>query len=320
MPQSPRANAPISGTACGSGAGQPRLPPRSRRQVSLVVYVAVVSPARAPLVATLQAEGRPGFVAAIEPGHNTITIVPAALTAVEQRALELWLIAPGEQPRSLGLIEAGKPVRINVPADLAGRVRADAALAVSIEPPGGSPTGLPTGPVIASGKLHKFSDRPWVLFRAAPSLYPTARPARFALKCGTRQSRVPWGSNRATGASHVSLPYHRIFHRRRGRHRSRLRCRQSRPRPDEERHMMSDKPVTVGGAPMYGNKNIIQNAVNSKDHTTLVAAVKAAGLVETLQGAGPFTVFAPTNKAFEKLPKGTVETLLKPENKEASPC
>ena len=80
--------------------------------------------------------------------------------------------------------------------------------------------------------------------------------------------------------------------------------------------MMSDKPVTVGGAPMYNNKNIIQNAVNSKDHTTLVAAVKAAGLVDTLQGAGPFTVFAPTNKAFEKLPKGTVETLLKPENKD----
>jgi uncharacterized surface protein with fasciclin (FAS1) repeats len=79
--------------------------------------------------------------------------------------------------------------------------------------------------------------------------------------------------------------------------------------------MMGDKPVTVGGAPMYGSKNIIQNAVNSKDHTTLVAAVKAAGLVETLQGPGPFTVFAPTNKAFEKLPKGTVETLLKPENK-----
>jgi uncharacterized surface protein with fasciclin (FAS1) repeats len=79
--------------------------------------------------------------------------------------------------------------------------------------------------------------------------------------------------------------------------------------------MMSDKPVTVGGAPMYGSRNIIQNAVNSKDHTTLVAAVKAAGLVDTLQGPGPFTVFAPTNKAFEKLPKGTVETLLKPENK-----
>ncbi|MCD2174450.1 fasciclin domain-containing protein [Rhizobium sp. C4] len=72
----------------------------------------------------------------------------------------------------------------------------------------------------------------------------------------------------------------------------------------------------VGGAAMYPEKNIVENAVNSKDHTTLVAAVKAAGLVETLQGKGPFTVFAPTNEAFEKLPKGTVETLLKPENKE----
>lgn len=71
----------------------------------------------------------------------------------------------------------------------------------------------------------------------------------------------------------------------------------------------------VGGAPMYATKNIIENAVNSKDHTTLVAAVKAAGLVETLSGKGPFTVFAPTNAAFAKLPKGTVEDLLKPENK-----
>ena len=77
----------------------------------------------------------------------------------------------------------------------------------------------------------------------------------------------------------------------------------------------AQKAVTVGGAPMYPTKNIIENAVNSKDHTTLVAAVKAADLVETLQGKGPFTVFAPTNAAFNKLPKGTVETLLKPENK-----
>ena len=71
----------------------------------------------------------------------------------------------------------------------------------------------------------------------------------------------------------------------------------------------------VGGAAMYENKNIVENAVNSKDHTTLVAAVKAAGLVSTLEGKGPFTVFAPTNEAFAALPKGTVETLLKPENK-----
>jgi uncharacterized surface protein with fasciclin (FAS1) repeats len=78
---------------------------------------------------------------------------------------------------------------------------------------------------------------------------------------------------------------------------------------------MSEKTVNVGGAPMYPSKNIIQNAVNSKDHTTLVAAVKAAGLVDTLSGPGPFTVFAPTNEAFAKLPAGTVDTLVKPENK-----
>ncbi len=74
--------------------------------------------------------------------------------------------------------------------------------------------------------------------------------------------------------------------------------------------------VTVGGAKMYPTKDIIDNAVNSKDHTTLVAAVKAAGLVDTLKGPGPFTVFAPTNKAFAALPAGTVDTLLKPESKE----
>ena len=77
----------------------------------------------------------------------------------------------------------------------------------------------------------------------------------------------------------------------------------------------AEKTVTVGGAPMYPSKNIVQNAVNSKDHTTLVAAVKAAGLVPTLESKGPFTVFAPTNEAFAKLPAGTVDTLLKPENK-----
>ena len=72
----------------------------------------------------------------------------------------------------------------------------------------------------------------------------------------------------------------------------------------------------VGGAPMYPSKNIVENAVHSKDHTTLVAAVKAAGLVPTLESKGPFTVFAPTNEAFAKLPAGTVDTLLKPENKD----
>ena len=79
--------------------------------------------------------------------------------------------------------------------------------------------------------------------------------------------------------------------------------------------LAQEKTVMVGGAAMYPSKNIVENAVNSKDHTTLVAAVKAADLVATLQSAGPFTVFAPTNAAFDKLPKGTVETLVKPENK-----
>jgi len=78
---------------------------------------------------------------------------------------------------------------------------------------------------------------------------------------------------------------------------------------------IAEMTVMVGGAAMYPSKTIVENAVNSKDHTTLVAAVKAAGLVDTLSSAGPFTVFAPVNKAFAKLPKGTVDTLLKPENK-----
>lgn len=79
---------------------------------------------------------------------------------------------------------------------------------------------------------------------------------------------------------------------------------------------MAQKDPMVGGQEMYPSKNIVENAMNSPDHTTLVAAVKAAGLVETLEGPGPFTVFAPTNEAFEKLPAGTVDTLLKPENKD----
>jgi len=81
-------------------------------------------------------------------------------------------------------------------------------------------------------------------------------------------------------------------------------------------NVLAQKDPMVGGAAMYSTKNIVENAVNSQDHTTLVAAVKAADLVGTLEGAGPFTVFAPTNEAFAKLPAGTVDTLLKPENKD----
>jgi anti-sigma-K factor RskA len=119
-----------------------------------VAYIARVSTAHEPLVATLEASGgQARFVAAIDSGGTGLTIVPAALPNLDQRALELWLIAPGDHPRSLGLIEPGRPVHIDVPTDLVPRVRSEAMLAVSSEPPGGSPTGLPTGPVIASGKL-----------------------------------------------------------------------------------------------------------------------------------------------------------------------
>lgn len=119
----------------------------------VVTYFALVSTPRGPLVATLDASGQAGFVAAIDPDRNSITVVPASLTTADQRALELWVIVPGDRPRSLGVIEAGRPVRVNVPPSLTTHMRVDAALAVTLEPPGGSPTGLPTGPIIASGKL-----------------------------------------------------------------------------------------------------------------------------------------------------------------------
>ena len=122
---------------------------------SIALIVAGRPPGPSPaLVAKLDAgAGQTGFVAAIDPARNGLTIVPASVTNLNQRVLELWLIAPGDKPRSLGLIEAGRPVHINLPADLVQRIAADATLAVSLEPPGGSPTGLPTGPVIANGKL-----------------------------------------------------------------------------------------------------------------------------------------------------------------------
>jgi anti-sigma-K factor RskA len=120
---------------------------------ALVIVGRAPSPS-APLVAKLDVSGgQAGFVAAIDPARNGLTIIPASVTNVNQSVLELWLIAPGEKPRSLGLIDAGRPVHINLPAELIQRIAADATLAVSLEPPGGSPTGLPTGPVIANGKL-----------------------------------------------------------------------------------------------------------------------------------------------------------------------
>jgi anti-sigma-K factor RskA len=123
--------------------------------IAALVYVGVVPGARVPLMATLSGSaGQPNFVASVTATGNTLVIVPAALLTNDPRAYELWLIPTGEtRPRSLGLIQPGQPIRLDIPPDLAGRVTPDATLAVSLEPPGGSPTGVPTGPVVAAGKL-----------------------------------------------------------------------------------------------------------------------------------------------------------------------
>jgi anti-sigma-K factor RskA len=123
--------------------------------IAALAYIGLVPGARAPLMATLSGSaGQPNFVAAVTATGNTLVIVPAALLTNDPRAYELWLIPTGEtRPRSLGLIQPGQPIRLDLPSDLVGRVTPDAALAVSLEPPGGSPTGQPTGPVIAVGKL-----------------------------------------------------------------------------------------------------------------------------------------------------------------------
>jgi anti-sigma-K factor RskA len=124
--------------------------------LAALVYIGLLPAARAPLMATLAgSSGQPNFVAAVTATGNSLVVVPAALLTNDPRAIELWLIPPGpdQRPRSLGLIQPGQPIRLTIPPDLAGRLTPDAALAVSLEPPGGSPTGQPTGPVIASGKL-----------------------------------------------------------------------------------------------------------------------------------------------------------------------
>ncbi len=135
----------------GFGIGSATLAAAS---IALLAYIALVPTARAPLMATLAGSaGQPNFVAAVTATGNSLVIVPATLLTNDPRAIELWLIPAGEtRPRSLGLIQPGQPIRLTIPPDLAGRT-SDATLAVSLEPPGGSPTGLPTGPVIASGKL-----------------------------------------------------------------------------------------------------------------------------------------------------------------------
>jgi len=122
--------------------------------IGALTFIEISPNTPAPLLATLGASnGQPNFVAAFSAGGTSLMVMPAALLTSDARAMELWLIPAGDKPHALGLIEPGRPVRIEVPRDLVTRITANTALAVSLEPPGGSPTGQPTGPVIASGKL-----------------------------------------------------------------------------------------------------------------------------------------------------------------------
>src|SRR5262245_28270759 len=127
---------------------------------SLLALAAVVlqpTPGGEQLLARLDAEGgKLSFVAAVNPGGDSLTIVPASLLVPEQKSMELWLIPKGEKPHSLGLIDPNRPLKVEVPKELLDRVNQDATLAVSLEPEGGSPTGQPTGPVIANGKLAQL--------------------------------------------------------------------------------------------------------------------------------------------------------------------
>jgi anti-sigma-K factor RskA len=118
---------------------------------ALIVFVS--QPTQAPLIAAIQANGQSHFVATIDPSRNTVSVVPAAYSADASRVPELWLIAPGDRPRSLGLLQADTTVSLPIPENLRALATRQATLAVSLEPPGGSRTGSPTGPVIATGKL-----------------------------------------------------------------------------------------------------------------------------------------------------------------------
>jgi anti-sigma-K factor RskA len=123
--------------------------------IASLVYIGLVPATRTPLMATLAGSGgQPNVVATVT--GNDLVVVPAALLTNDPRAIELWLILPNQRPHSLGLIHPGQAMRLAIPPDLAGRLTPDAALAISLEPPGGSPTGQPTGPVIASGKLTRL--------------------------------------------------------------------------------------------------------------------------------------------------------------------
>jgi len=123
--------------------------------LAALIYVAELPRAAAPLLARLdQPSGQPEFLAAANPADGSVTVVPAALlTGQQQRSYELWVIPPGGPPHSLGLVDPERPVKVVVPPELLPHVSAGSTLAITLEPPGGSPTGKPTGPVIANGKL-----------------------------------------------------------------------------------------------------------------------------------------------------------------------
>jgi len=125
--------------------------------IAALVYIGLVPATRAPLMATLSGSGGQPNVVATVTGNNLL-VVPASLLTNDPRAIELWLIlpGPGQRPHSLGLIEPGQAMRLEIPPDLTARLTPEATLAISLEPPGGSPTGQPTGPVIASGKLTRL--------------------------------------------------------------------------------------------------------------------------------------------------------------------
>jgi anti-sigma-K factor RskA len=123
--------------------------------IAALVYVGSVG-RPAPLVAALDGGGRHVFVATVDPRRSSVLVVPAAFAAAAGKVPELWLIPPGEKPRAVGLLDASKPVALRLPAKLLAQAAARAVLAVSLEPPGGSPTGQPTGPVIATGTLTKL--------------------------------------------------------------------------------------------------------------------------------------------------------------------
>jgi anti-sigma-K factor RskA len=125
--------------------------------LAALAWIAVLPAPDVALMARLDTTGgQPGFVAAAAPSGDSLVVVPASFGPIDQRALELWIIPGGGRPHSLGLIEANRPVRVSVPKELLAYVAADAVLAVTLEPPGGSPTGLPTGPVVANGKLARL--------------------------------------------------------------------------------------------------------------------------------------------------------------------